>query len=210
MSKHPTPEDLVAIMPEVMAGYERFAFTYQGAEDIRQRAWVLAIEALDRYEPEKGPLLNFLRVNVRNRLLNDKRNKYVRADSPCKTCPLNAFVNNVCVAYEDPELECEWFGPWNERNQSRFNIAHPIALANVCWDSERALVVCEQPSDSVEWAEIWQILEQDIPEDIEALYWAWKTGFERADSQRRKRLSASEIERVQEYVRGRVGDIFSG
>ena len=65
----PTPEDLAEIMADVMAGYERFAFTYQSAEDIRQRAWELAIEALDRYEPDKGPLLNFLRVNVRNRLL---------------------------------------------------------------------------------------------------------------------------------------------
>jgi len=50
----------------------KFRFGYYEVEDMRQEAFIIAMDALDRYD-EKRPLENFLAVHVNNRLKNFKR-----------------------------------------------------------------------------------------------------------------------------------------
>ena len=55
----------------------KFKFGYFEPDDIRQEAFIIAIDALERYD-ESRPLENFLAVHVKNRLNNFKRDRYYR------------------------------------------------------------------------------------------------------------------------------------
>lgn len=55
----------------------KFQFAFYTPDDIRQEAFIIAMEALDRYDNSR-PLENFLAVHVKNRLNNFKRDKYYR------------------------------------------------------------------------------------------------------------------------------------
>ena len=55
----------------------KFQFGFYTPDDIRQEAFIIAMDALDRYD-ESRPLENFLAVHVKNRLNNFKRDKYYR------------------------------------------------------------------------------------------------------------------------------------
>ena len=55
----------------------KFQFGYFEPDDIRQEAFIIAIDALERYD-ESRPLENFLAVHVKNRLNNFKRDRYYR------------------------------------------------------------------------------------------------------------------------------------
>ena len=55
----------------------KFQFGFYTPDDIRQEAFIIAMDALDRYD-ESRTLENFLAVHVKNRLNNFKRDKYYR------------------------------------------------------------------------------------------------------------------------------------
>lgn len=55
----------------------KFKFGYYTPDDIRQEAFIIALDALERYD-ESRPLENFLAVHVKNRLNNFKRDRYYR------------------------------------------------------------------------------------------------------------------------------------
>jgi DNA-directed RNA polymerase specialized sigma24 family protein len=54
------------------------SFAYFTGEDIAQEVWVICLKALERYNATKGPLENYLRRCVENRLKNLKRDRYFR------------------------------------------------------------------------------------------------------------------------------------
>ena len=73
-----TEEQVVATINKVVSRYaNRFRFGYYDADDIKQEAFIIAMEALDRYDNDR-PLENFLAVHVKNRLSNFKRDKFFR------------------------------------------------------------------------------------------------------------------------------------
>ncbi len=57
----------------------KYTFAFYTAEDIQQEAFILGMEALERYDEGK-PLENFLFVHIGNRLKNFKRDNYFRHD----------------------------------------------------------------------------------------------------------------------------------
>lgn len=57
------------------------AFAYYCTDDIRQEVWCMCLEAMGRYNPEVGPIENYLSKHVTNRLKNLKRDKYFRPGS---------------------------------------------------------------------------------------------------------------------------------
>ena len=59
-----TEEQVIATINKVAARYaHKFKFGYYEAEDIKQEAFIIAMEALDRYD-ETRPLENFLALRV--------------------------------------------------------------------------------------------------------------------------------------------------
>lgn len=59
---------------------KKYTFPNYDEEDIAQEAFIIGLEAMERYDPDR-PLENFLRVHIRNRLSNFRRDKYYRPDS---------------------------------------------------------------------------------------------------------------------------------
>lgn len=57
--------------------YHKYIFGFYDAEDIKQEAFIFALEAMERYDGQR-PLENFLMVHVANRLKNFKRDNYYR------------------------------------------------------------------------------------------------------------------------------------
>ena len=58
----------------------KFRFGYYEVEDMLQEAFIIAMDALDRYD-EKRPLENFLAVHVNNRIKNFKRDNFYRMNN---------------------------------------------------------------------------------------------------------------------------------
>jgi len=54
------------------------SFAYYESSDVYQEVWSMCLEALDRYNPEIGPIENFLVRHVANRMKNLKRDRYFR------------------------------------------------------------------------------------------------------------------------------------
>ncbi len=71
----------------------KFQFGFYTPDDIRQEAFIIAMEALDRYD-ESRPLENFLAVHVKNRLNNFKRDKYYRQQKEDQAAK-NKYDNNT-------------------------------------------------------------------------------------------------------------------
>ena len=57
----------------------KYVFASYDVDDIQQEAFLMGIEALDRYDTSK-PLENFLYTHINNRLKNFKRDNYYRFD----------------------------------------------------------------------------------------------------------------------------------
>ena len=57
----------------------KYVFASYDVEDIEQEAFIIALEALERYDSDK-PLENFLYSHVNTRLKNFKRDNYYRQD----------------------------------------------------------------------------------------------------------------------------------
>ncbi|MBO68826.1 MAG: hypothetical protein CL398_11015 [Acidiferrobacteraceae bacterium] len=75
-----TEDQVIETINKVISRYiYKFRFGYYESEDIRQEAFIIAMEALERYDEER-PLENFLAVHVKNRLSNFKRDKFFRKE----------------------------------------------------------------------------------------------------------------------------------
>lgn len=117
----------------------KFVFGYHSVEDIKQMATIFAIEGLNKYEADK-PLINFLYIHVRNKLINEKRNKYERREKPCINCPLKAYIKETdeCTAYEELTC-CEFYKNWVNRNNNKKNIMSPIGITEVDDEQENSM-----------------------------------------------------------------------
>tara|TARA_R110000824_G_scaffold160810_1_gene335748 strand:+ start:857 stop:1372 length:516 start_codon:yes stop_codon:yes gene_type:complete len=75
-----TEEEVISIIKKVATRLApKFTFAFFETEDIEQEAYLMAVEALERYE-ESRPLENFLFAHIGNRLKNFKRDNYYRFD----------------------------------------------------------------------------------------------------------------------------------
>lgn len=73
-----TQDEVLKVINKICDRYAyKFKFGYFEPEDIKQEAFIIALDALERYD-ESRPLENFLAVHVKNRLNNFKRDKYYR------------------------------------------------------------------------------------------------------------------------------------
>lgn len=86
-----------------------FSFGYYDPGDIRQECFVEAIKALPRYDTSKGMLSTFLSNHLRNRLINLRRDKLVRKQTPCMTC-------QKCELEIDKQF-CKKYQKWKKRNE---------------------------------------------------------------------------------------------
>lgn len=83
----------------------RYTFGTYGVDDIKQEAFIICMDALERYD-QKRPLENFLSVHLSNRLKNFVRDNYYTKDETEKKRVLKPqyLSNNDVIQYE-PEID---------------------------------------------------------------------------------------------------------
>jgi DNA-directed RNA polymerase specialized sigma24 family protein len=109
-----TESEVLEVINKICERYAyKFQFGYFEPDDIRQEAFIIALDALDRYE-EGRPLENFLAVHVKNRLNNFKRDKYYRQNKK-KDDDRQAQLNNSKKFLMEP-LDISNIRDENERN----------------------------------------------------------------------------------------------
>lgn len=74
------------------------AFAYYENCDVYQEIWCMCLEALDRYDPQIGPIENYLVRHITNRMKNLKRDKYFRPGSDISTSGLARVRMNLINA----------------------------------------------------------------------------------------------------------------
>ncbi len=108
----------------------KFKFGYHTPADIKQQAYIYALEGLEKYDNSR-PLENFLWTHIRNRLFNYKRNNYKRPDAPCLTCPFflknEANTEHNCSQFEI-KTDCDLFYSWNKRNSQKQSLMNLSVL----------------------------------------------------------------------------------
>tara|TARA_R110000824_G_scaffold316696_1_gene503966 strand:+ start:1524 stop:2039 length:516 start_codon:yes stop_codon:yes gene_type:complete len=109
-----TEEEVVNIISKIATRLApKFTFAFFEAEDIQQEAYLIAVEALERYDEDK-PLENFLFAHINNRLKNFKRDNYYRFDqgkaekiqtTKKKLLEPAVLDDSSCVAKEDSIID---------------------------------------------------------------------------------------------------------
>jgi len=144
--------------PIVFAVIDRIArdtkvvpFGYQTTEDIRQDIWLICINAIKEWQPEKitedtktfeQALEKFLRVVVPNRIVNRFKEITKTVKSPCPTCEYfndSGSVLGNCKKFGDEKSKCSKFSRYT------FSVASRNDLLNIIDEPE-------ETNYSEEWA----------------------------------------------------------
>jgi DNA-directed RNA polymerase specialized sigma24 family protein len=121
-----TEEQVMADIEKAVNGLvSSFSFGYYDENDLRQEGFIYACEVLPKFDPQnskKCSLSNFLRIAIRRRFLNLRRDKLHRNSPPCLSCKFHS--NDECSKFDD-QAECSKWTGWNERNQSKRSLVEP-------------------------------------------------------------------------------------
>lgn len=139
----------------------KFQFGYFRPEDIEQEAYILCIQALEKYDGVR-PLENFLRVHVKRRLCNLKRDKYERR-KPCFTCPLKAYIKNTdsCTKYQNKD-DCSLYSNWVYRNEAKKNLMNTVSWDNTDDTEEKDMHYDDEVLDGMAMRELVQLIDSNI------------------------------------------------
>lgn len=150
---------------------KRFRFGYHSVEDMKQEGARFGIEALNSgsYDPTR-PLENFLYTHIRNRLINYKRNNYIRNEPPCNGCvffdPKCKKSTNKCAAFQDTG-ECKKLSDWKARNSAKQSLMRPMDVSVV---SDKSIESDSCVVSDASFVEIKSIIDKNLPVDLRSDY----------------------------------------
>tara|TARA_R100001244_G_scaffold50734_1_gene44388 strand:+ start:39 stop:584 length:546 start_codon:yes stop_codon:yes gene_type:complete len=150
----------------------KFQFGYFEPDDIRQEAFIIALDALERYD-ESRPLENFLAVHVKNRLNNFKRDKYYRQ---------NKKKN------DDKQQQL---------NNSKKHLMEPLDITNIRDESEKNMRLTDDFIEDVADKEILNIIDEHLDVIFRADYLRIRDGTY-VPKPRREQI----IKEINEILRG--------
>ena len=128
----------------------RYRFGFYDIEDIKQEAFILAMEGLEHYDEER-PLENFLSVHVRNRLKNFKRDNFFRYEvAPSGDSPLNEERAR--------------------RNYTKKYLMEPLDIGAIRDDKEKNMRLADTISEEIYRKEIFDIIDQNLEKAYRADY----------------------------------------
>jgi len=135
----------------------KYTFGYYDVEDIEQECFLLAQEAVQKYDAARGSFENFLYTHLHNRLNNFLRKKYYRKDFECKIC-----------GGKDPNCEsCE-------RRRLRFltkkHLVEPIDIDHVNMEKESSMYYEFNPLEDMELTEIFTLINMHLEIELRADY----------------------------------------
>lgn len=154
-----------------------FSFGYYDSDDIRQEAFIFAMEAVHRYDRSR-PLANFLYTHIKNRLINFKRDRFHRNDPPCQIC-----ANGE--KHEDGN-HCAKFLAWKKRNSAKQSLMRPVDLG----DRDDVDAICEDLTENLNKDELLAKIDMSLPAEIRGAYLRMKCGESVPKSKREQVLKA--------------------
>jgi len=140
-----TESEVLEVIDKIADRYAyKFRFGYFEADDIRQEAKIIAMDALERYE-EGRPLENFLAVHVKNRLNNFKRDKYYRQTKV------------------DSNTQ-------EKHNNSKKHLMEPLDINNIRDENEENMRINDTFVDDFDQQEIFDIINENLDVGFRADY----------------------------------------
>jgi DNA-directed RNA polymerase specialized sigma24 family protein len=136
-----------------------FIFGYFTLEDIKQTAWLFAIEGMEFYD-ESRPLSNFLFCHVRNRLINYRRDHYFRSEPACQLC----FHKEAGQTDHDDGQFCKKHKAWLKRNANKQTL---MGAARLSTKSEVDLTFLPAQNNN---EELSQIIDDKLPVSLREPY----------------------------------------
>ena len=168
-----TEHEVLEIINKICDRYAyKFKFGYFEPEDIRQEAFIIALDALDRYE-EGRPLENFLAVHVKNRLNNFKRDKYYRQNK-----------NND--------------GKQERLNNSKKFLMEPLDISNIRDEAEKNMRLSDSFIDEIANQELLEIIDEHLDTSLRADYLRVRHGAY-VPKPRREQISSEVRKILEEY-----------
>ena len=157
---------LTAIENVVNALARNFRFGYFDTDDMKQQGRMYTLEGIPKYNPEVGPLENFLRTHIRNRFINLKRNKLTRYQPPCVDCPFYdpecKVSQNKCSEFKNKE-DCQKYSNWQKRNIAKKSLAQPLDISNINDEREKNMRREPKVYDFVTKKELLEIIDKELP-----------------------------------------------
>lgn len=144
-----TPNTLKTIQKVCKRLAVKYRFGFYDTEDIEQEAFIMALDALPRFNPEISSLETFLYIHINNKLKTFKRDHYLRRDFTCAYC-----------GRKDPECEHCKRREW--RHAAKKHLMEPIDIDNVNCDAERNMYVNADFLIDVELTEILNLINQNL------------------------------------------------
>jgi DNA-directed RNA polymerase specialized sigma24 family protein len=170
-------EVLATITKVVNRVAHKYRFGYYDIDDIKQEAFIIAMEAMDRYD-EGRPLENFLAVHVSNRLKNFKRDNFFRPD------------------YIPPSGKIT-----NDNNTKRF-LMEPLDIDNIRDEHERNMRGEENIVDELAQKELMDIVDTSLDMGLRGDYLRILHGVY-VPKPRREQIYESIMQILREYKGGR-------
>lgn len=136
---------------------QRYTFGYYDVEDIEQEAYILAIEAIPKYDSSQGSLENFLYTHLNYKLQNLLRRKYYRRHFECKLC-----------GGKDPN--CEQCDRRRRRFLVKKHLLEPIDIDHVNCDHEpNSYYECD-PLENMQINELFIIINKHLEIELRIDY----------------------------------------
>ena len=163
-----TEQEVLEVINKIADRYAyKFRFGYFEADDIRQEAKIIAMDALDRYE-EGRPLENFLAVHVKNRLNNFKRDKY----------------------YRQTKIDSN---TQEQHNNSKKYLMEPLDISNIRDENEDNMRINDDFVDDFEQKEMFTIINESLDVSLRADYLRIRDGCYVPKPRREKILEEIDI-----------------
>lgn len=151
----------------------KFKFGYFTPEDIRQEAFIIAIDALERYDG-RSPLENFLAVHVKNRLNNFKRDKYYRQNK---------------IDKDDKQQQL---------NNSKKYLMEPLDITNIRDEHEKNMRSEDEFIDKIANQELLDIIDEHLDVSLRSDYLRVRDGTY-VPKPRREQIIREVIEILKDY-----------
>ncbi len=97
-----------------------FTFGYYDVDDIKQEGRIFALEVLSKCQPGRD-IKNFLFTHIKNRLINLKRDKFIRPN-PCTRCLYYQSDNLHGCSQHDNITNCPKYNKWIRKNNIKKNL----------------------------------------------------------------------------------------
>ena len=127
----------------------KYRFGFYDIEDIEQEAFIMALSALPKFNPDISSLETFLYIHISNKLKTFKRDHYLRKDFVCSYC-----------GRKDPNCEHCKRREW--KHAAKKHLMEPIDIDNVNCDAERNMYVNADFLVDIELSEVLALINQGL------------------------------------------------